>query len=58
MKRRLTYICRFWNAKPIRVSATCAAQAEKIAKGVMDKVNERKETNPKWVFQGVGIVCR
>lgn len=47
-KRRLTYIARFWNAKPIRVSATCAAQAEKIARGVAAKEN--------WVYQSVGVV--
>ena len=58
MKRRLTFIARFWNAKPIEFSATCEAQAIKIAKGVAEKVNKLKETNPKWVFQSVGIVCR
>lgn len=47
-KRRLTYIARFYNAKPIRVSATCSAQAEKIARGVAAKEN--------WVYQSVGIV--
>lgn len=56
MKRRFTYLARFWNAKPIRVSATCEAQAIYKAKGVMDKVNAKEETNPKWVFQSVGIV--
>lgn len=48
MKRRLTYIASFWNAKPIRVSATCAAQAEKIARGVAAKEN--------WAYQSVGVV--
>jgi hypothetical protein len=48
MKRRQTYLARFWNAKPIRVSAVNARQAEAIALGVA-----RKEG---WKFMSVGIV--
>ncbi len=58
MKRLFTYRAYFWNAKPILFPATCEAQAIHKAKGVMDKVNAKEETNPKWVFQSVGIVCR
>ena len=47
MKRRLTYICRFWNAKPIRVSAVNARQAEAIALGVAKKCGFK--------FQSVGL---
>jgi hypothetical protein len=47
MKRRQIYLARFWNAKPIRVSAVNAKQAEAIALGVAKKCGFK--------FQSVGL---
>lgn len=55
MKRRMTYIARFWNVKPIRVSAVNEKQAEAIARGVAEKENKKPTTKEKWVFQSVGL---
>ncbi len=48
MKRRRVYIARYWNAKPIRVSAVNQAQAVIIAQAMAVKHN--------WVFQSVGTI--
>lgn len=48
MKRRLTYKCHFWDAKPIRVSAINETQATIIAKAIAAKHG--------WKLQQVGIV--
>lgn len=49
-KRRFTYIARFWDAPPIRVSAVNEKQAEAIAKGVASKDGNG------WKFQSVGLL--
>lgn len=48
MKRRRIYIARFWNAKPIRVSAINDKQATIIAQAMAVKHG--------WQFQSVGTV--
>lgn len=48
MKHRRTYLARFWDAAPIRVSAVNEKQAEAIALGVGKKHG--------WKFLSVGLM--
>lgn len=52
MTRRRTYICRFWNAPFIHVSAVNEFQARKIANAIAAK----PENN--WKLKEVGILIR
>jgi len=48
MKRRQVYIARYWNAKPIRVSAVNSKQATIIAQAMASKHG--------WQFMSVGTI--
>ncbi len=48
--KRLTFIIRFWDAKPIHYAATCEAQAVKVGQSMAKAKG--------WTFQQVGLVIR